>query len=201
VTKPRIIITEHLDDAACDWLSQVADVQRIRVDDSAFAEHIASAVGVVVRTYTQVDEGFLDGAPKLKVVGRAGVGLDNIDLVACSTRGIEVVHTPDANTQAVVEYIVSILGASLRPLYPLVEGVTALQWGELRTTAMAPRQLSQITLGILGFGRIGSRVAQVAAAIGMAVQYCDLCDIDRDVRRSECACRWPSDQQALARPA
>lgn len=154
----------------------------MRVDDPAFTEHLARAAGVVVRTYTQVDETFLNGAPNLKVVGRAGVGLDNIDVNACTARGIEVVHTPDANTQAVVEYVVSILGAAFRPLQPMTEGVDASRWAQLRTEAMAPRQLSQITLGILGLGRIGSRMAQVAGAIGMPVQFCDIRDIEVEDR-------------------
>ena len=182
LTKPLIIITEHLDDVACDWLSQRADVHRMGVDDTAFAEHLARAAGVVVRTYTKVDEPFLDGAPNLRVVGRAGVGLDNIDVEVCEARGIAVVHTPDANTQAVVEYVVSILGAAMRPLHPLSKDVDADTWDRLRTEAMAARQLSQMTLGIVGLGRIGSRVAQVAAAIGMSVQYCDLRDIAVDAR-------------------
>ena len=170
-------------------------MQRIRVDDSAFREHLANAAGVVVRTYTQVDEAFLNGAPKLKVVGRAGVGLDNIDVNACTARGIEVVHTPDANTQAVVEYVVSILGAAFRPLHPLTEGADVSRWAQLRTEAMAPRQLSQITLGILGLGRIGSRLAQVAEAIGMPVQFCDIREIDMEGRHGA-AC---VDMQTLLR--
>ncbi|MCH2136049.1 MAG: hypothetical protein MK101_05640 [Phycisphaerales bacterium] len=177
---PRIVITEHLDQEAIDWLSQRAHVTQLPLENSCFDEALQGANAIVVRTYTQVDEALLDKAPNLRVVGRAGVGLDNIDLGACQRRGVEVVHTPDANTQAVVEYVTSILCDQFRPLHPMVEGVNSSGWAELRNAAMASRQLSQCRLGVLGFGRIGSRVAQVGQAIGMQVAWCDVRDIDPD---------------------
>lgn len=174
---PKVIITEHLDDASCDWLAGRAEVVRVREDDSAFESELALAEGLIVRTYTQVDVSMLSRAPRLRVVGRAGVGLDNIDVAACAGHGVQVVHTPDANTQAVVEYIVSILGALLRPLHRIDTGADSETWARWRREAMAERQLSQMRLGVLGFGRIGSRVAQVAAAIGMQVSFCDLVEV------------------------
>ena len=115
--------------------------------------------------------------------GRAGVGLDNVDLEACRKRGIEVVNTPDANTQAVVEYVTSIVSGCLRAGKPLTEPVDSKAWSTLRDQQIVDRQMNEMTFGILGFGRIGSRMAEVAAAIGFNVVYHDIEDIPVESRR------------------
>ncbi|MCH2138482.1 MAG: hypothetical protein MK074_05465 [Phycisphaerales bacterium] len=176
----NVLITEHLSDAAAQWLADRATVQRCRQDEDGFADALAQAHGLIVRTYTQVNAALLDAAPSLQVVGRAGTGLDNIDLDACADRNITVVHTPDANRQAVVEYVLALMLHCTRPLLPMHDAVDVKAWGQLRTDAMAPWQLSELTLGILGCGRIGTRVAQVARAIGIETLCCDLVDLDLD---------------------
>ncbi|MDP6890350.1 MAG: hypothetical protein QF471_03395, partial [Phycisphaerales bacterium] len=97
----RILVTEPLSRDAIEWLSSRAVVQQIEVGDAGFEDALHAATGLIVRTYTTVDNDLLDRAPMLRVVGRAGTGLDNIDLVACRERGIEVVNAPHANRQAV----------------------------------------------------------------------------------------------------
>ena len=146
--------------------------------DPRFAELAVETTGLVVRTYTRVDEALLAALPRLRVVGRAGVGLDNIDVDACRTRGVEVVYTPDANTQAVVEFVFGRLAAVLRSPQPIEEAVTPDAWRTLRRRYPDRPQMSDLTLGILGLGRVGKRVAAVAAAIGFArVIYHDLVEI------------------------
>ena len=189
----EIIITEHLDDAACDWLASRAPVRHVALDDPSLQTALSTAHGLIVRTYTQVDSALLEQSPCLKVVGRAGVGLDNVDVDACTARGIQVVHTPNANTQAVVEYVMSILAHMVRPLHAVTAATNSAQWAALRTAAMAPLQLSQLHLGLLGMGRIGQRVAQAAGALGMKVMYCDLLDIDEQHRHGA----TPVDQDRL----
>jgi phosphoglycerate dehydrogenase-like enzyme len=134
----------------------------------------SSLEGLVVRTLTRVDRPLLERLPRLRVVARAGVGLDNIDLPACRQRGIQVVHTPDANTQAVVEYVLCLLCDALRPRLFLERPVDTQAWERIRAEVCGERQMDELTLGILGFGSIGSRVAQVARAIGFRVLYNDL---------------------------
>lgn len=180
--RPLIILTEHLDEAAIEWIGSKAHLKRCTVEDPGFDSLLAQASGLLIRTYTIVDEKLLERAPMLKVVGRAGVGLDNVDLEACAARGIEVVNTPDANTQAVVEYVTSIVTDQLRPRSPLTTPVDSREWSELRDTQIAPRQMNEMTFGILGFGRIGSRMAQVAGAIGFKVIYNDIDDIPAESR-------------------
>ena len=180
---PLIILTEHLDDAAIEWISSRADLRRCSYEDPEFDSLLAGASGLVIRTYTIIDEDLLDKAPLLRVVGRAGVGLDNVDLEACRKRGIEVVNTPDANTQAVVEYVTSIVSGCLRAGKPLTEPVDSKAWSTLRDQQIVNRQMNEMTFGILGFGRIGSRMAEVAAAIGFNVMYHDIEDIPVESRR------------------
>ncbi|MFW5682616.1 MAG: NAD(P)-dependent oxidoreductase [Phycisphaeraceae bacterium] len=172
-SQPRVVITETLRDEAAHWLAQRCEVVWHKHDEDGFDDAIADAQGLVVRTYTQVNEELLDKAPNLKVVGRAGVGLDNIDVEACRARGIEVVYTPDANTQAVVEYVLGLMLDHVRPRSPLPVSVSGSKFHELRQSEVG-RQLDRLTLGILGHGRIGRRVGAVAHVLGMNVHVCDL---------------------------
>jgi phosphoglycerate dehydrogenase-like enzyme len=170
----RIVISEHLDEEATKWLESRADVVRQSYQDAAaLGDELANAEGLIVRTYTRVDTRTLEAAPLLRVVGRAGVGLDNIDLEACRSRGVRVVHTPDANTQAVVEYVWGLLLDAVRPRTNLTEHVEPEVFHRLRSEKVG-RQLTDLTLGVLGMGRIGRRVAEVAGAFGMRVLCNDL---------------------------
>ena len=140
----------------------------------------ASADGLVVRTYTRVNEALLAKAPKLRVVARGGVGLDNIDVTACRKRGIEVVYTPDANTLAVGDFVFGYLLQLVRPWCFFRE--RAYEPAEFKRIREAVRgtQLNELTLGILGMGRVGRRVGHIAAnGFGMRVIYNDLLDVQK----------------------
>jgi len=171
--KPLVIQTEQLSDRAHAWLSERVELVKAGPEDAVFKEAADRIQGLVVRTYTDVDEALLDRLPALQVVGRAGVGLDNIDLEACRKRGVEVVHTPEANTQAVVEFVFRMLLATIRPTLRLTEPVDAGAWGELRSECVGRREFDEMTFGILGLGKIGSRVASVARAFGARTLYND----------------------------
>lgn len=169
-----VAVTEPLTPESLRWLRERVSVTEAAPGDPAFEAMAGSLEGLVVRTLTRVDRPLLERLPRLRVVARAGVGLDNIDLPACRQRGIQVVHTPDANTQAVVEYVLCLLCDALRPRLFLERPVDTQGWERIRTEVCGERQMDELTLGILGFGRIGSRVAQVARAIGFRVLYNDL---------------------------
>ncbi len=180
---PVVLITERLDDRCADWLAERCDVRRIAFDDAAFDAALAEAEALVVRTYTQVNETLLAKAPRLRAIGRAGVGLDNFDLDACKARGVTVVHTPDANTQAVVEYVTGLMLDHFRPRTNLTAENLA-SFHDLRQTEVGT-QIDRLTLGTWGFGRIGKRLGAVAAAMGMPVMAHDLIDeatLRHDVR-------------------
>ncbi|MEM9753518.1 MAG: NAD(P)-dependent oxidoreductase [Planctomycetota bacterium] len=170
---PKVVITERLDEACTAWLEEHATVVWHRFDEPGLDAALADADGLVVRTYTQVDDALLDRAPNVKVVGRAGVGLDNFDLAACERRGVRVVYTPDANTQAVVEYVLGLMLDHVRPRTPFPADADDAGFHALRKTEVG-RQLDEMTLGIVGFGRIGKRLGQAAHAIGMNVWACDV---------------------------
>ncbi len=172
--KHKIIITETLDQHCADWLSQRANVVWCSHDDRvAFQRELADADALVVRTYTRVDQSLLDLAPRLKIVGRAGVGLDNVNIPACRARGVHVVHTPDANSQAVVEYVLGLILDDLRPRYTLPGAIPDDAFHTLRKEQVG-KQFDQLTLGIVGFGRIGKKLGQVAHALGVNLLVNDL---------------------------
>ncbi len=171
----KVVITETLDAQCADWLAERCDVVWHRHDRPGLDAELADADALVVRTYTRVDEALLDRAPNVRVVGRAGVGLDNFDLAACRARGVRVVYTPDANTQAVVEYVFGLILDHVRPRTALEPGTDAEAFHALRKSEVGV-ELAGLTLGIVGLGRIGKRVATVAHALGMNVLGCDLLD-------------------------
>ena len=175
--KPLVVVSETLSDAAIEYLRPHVDIMRTTADEAINV--VADADALIVRTYTQVNDELLDAAPKLKVVGRAGVALENIDVPACRARGIEVVHTPEANTLAVVDYTIRMIIEMNRRFWPLDRYVSPEEFHEIRKQTFG-RFLSSATLGIIGCGRIGSRVGRAAAALGMKVLYNDILDIDLD---------------------
>ncbi|MEX2218072.1 MAG: NAD(P)-dependent oxidoreductase [Phycisphaerales bacterium] len=175
---PFVIQTEDLDPEPASWLAERCEFVVCPHDQEArLAELLPRADGLVVRTYTLVNRALLAKAPKLRVVGRAGVALENIDIPACRERGIEVVHTPSANTRAVVEYVSAIIADATRPRLYLDAAVPPAQWHQLRRDYLGARELNEMTLGIWGFGKIGSAIARVAAAMDMRVIYNDLLEI------------------------
>jgi len=175
--KPVVVVSEPYSERSLAYLRQRAEVRQVRTEDVVGA--LADADALAVRTYTRVDTVLLDRAPRLKVVGRAGVAVENIDVPACRARGVEVVHTPEANTLAVVDYTVRMMIEMNRRFWPMTGHLRDEEFHRARQQAFG-RFLSSATLGILGCGRIGSRVGRAAAALGMKVLYNDIRPIDLD---------------------
>lgn len=135
-----------------------------RPDD--LAAGLAGARALVVRNRTRVDAALLDAAPRLRVVGRLGAGLDNIDLAACRARGVGVVHAPGANAVSVAEMTIGLLLALARKIPGADASVRAGGWDR---EAFSGVELAGKDLGILGFGRIGRLVAERARAFGLRI--------------------------------
>ena len=180
--RPLVIQTETLEPQAQTWLAERARLEVCAYDDSRLLELLPDAEGLVVRTYTRVNRSMLDLAPKLKVVGRAGVALENIDIAACRARGVEVVHTPAANTQAVVEFVLCLLLDALRPRVFLDGPLEGEAWHAARRDLQGECHLADLDVGILGFGRIGSRVGCALSALGCRVRYHDIVEIPPEGR-------------------
>lgn len=196
VTRPLALQTEDLDPVPSAWLAERCELVIQPADGSAkFRELLARAEALIVRTYTIVNADLLARAPRLRVVARAGVGLDNVDVAACRARGVEVVNTPGANTRAVVEYVTALLLDAKRPRLFLDRPIDSKEWNMLRKELVAPRELGELTLGIWGLGRVGSGVARVAAALDMRCLYNDL----REIPEAQRSGATPVDVQTLLR--
>jgi D-3-phosphoglycerate dehydrogenase len=131
---------------------------------------LADADALVVRSAVQVDDALMEHAPKLRVVGRAGVGVDNIDADAATRRGIVVMNTPGANAVAVAELTIGLMLALVRKLPVANAGMHAGKW---ETKSLQGSELRGKTLGILGLGRIGLEVAKRAKGFGLEIAGSD----------------------------
>jgi D-3-phosphoglycerate dehydrogenase len=164
-----ILLTEQIVDPAIDELArryQVAAEPDLWKDRDALLARLGSVRAVLVRNMTRVDQAFLDAAPRLKVVGRIGVGLDNLDLRALSDRGIVVCYPPEENAVSVAEHVFAMLLSYARHI-PAAD--RAVRDGGWERSAYIGFELAGKTMGILGLGRIGFRVAVRARAFGMSV--------------------------------
>jgi phosphoglycerate dehydrogenase-like enzyme len=133
-------------------------------------EDLAVAVGAIVRADAKVDAGFLDRTPRMRVLARTGVGTDLIDLPAATARGIAVVITPGSGTRAVAEGVLAHALSLLKRLGPLTALVREGRWEQRSDPAEGTiGDLDGATMGIIGYGRIGRRVGELAQACGMRV--------------------------------
>src|SRR3712207_5970947 len=140
-----VLITEGSDPVPLAWLRERCNV----IEAPPSPDLLKSCDGMVVRTYTRVDDALLDQAPTLKVVGRGGVGLENIDVAACRSRRVEVVYTPDANTLAVGDFVVGYMLQLLRPWAVFRQSAyDPKEFKRIRNTVRG-RQLNELTIGIL----------------------------------------------------
>ncbi len=180
--QPLVLVTEGSDPQPLAWLAQRVRVVEAPAESAEFASLIGEAQGLVVRTYTRVNTALLDRAPRLKVVGRGGVGLENIDVPACRKRGVEVVYTPDANTISVAEFVIGYMLQILRPWNFFSErAYSSAEFKHIRNTVRG-RQLDQLTLGILGMGRVGRALGRRASVgLNMRVIYHDIRRVEDEV--------------------
>jgi D-3-phosphoglycerate dehydrogenase / 2-oxoglutarate reductase len=152
------------------------------LDPATLQREIVGADGLIIRTGGVVDAALLDKGDKLKVVGRHGVGYDQIDVDAATARGIQVVYTPGANTQSVAEHVFALMIGLSRHFPRMMAGLDAGNY-HVRTS-MTGREIAGKSLGIIGFGRIGRRVAEVAhLGFGMKVVYHDIVAAPEEVEQ------------------
>jgi phosphoglycerate dehydrogenase-like enzyme len=131
------------------------------------ADDLAVAVGAIARADAVVDTALFEQAPRLRVVARTGVGVDLVDLAAANARGIPVVITPGSGTRAVAEGVLALTLHLVKRLGPLTRLVRENHWAE--RSAVVVGDLDGATMGIIGYGRIGRRVGELAATFGMRI--------------------------------
>lgn len=129
-------------------------------------ELIADCDGIVIRSATKATKELMDAGSKLKVIGRAGIGLDNVDLEHAKAKGIIVVNTPAATTASVAELTFTLMLASVRNV---VRGTTGIKEGKWEKKQLKGNELFAKTLGVVGIGRIGTAVAERGEAFGMKI--------------------------------
>ncbi len=166
----RILITEFMDERAVARLQAAHDVlyDPQLVDDAPrLASEAARADVIIVRNRTQVRGALLAALGRCTVVGRLGVGLDNIDVPACAARGMRVIPATGANALSVAEYVIGTAMLLLRGAYAATPAVAGGQWP--RNALSNGREIAGKTLGLIGFGSIGQLTATMGLALGMQV--------------------------------
>ena len=166
----RIVITEFMDERAVAQLQATHDVlYDPKLVDDAVRLHAQAALAdaIVVRNRTQVRGELLAALAKCQVVGRLGVGLDNIDVAGCEARGITVIPASGANALSVAEYVIATAMLLLRGAYQSTPDVVAGHWP--RNALSHGREIGGKTLGLVGFGSIGQLTAKLAQGMGMNV--------------------------------
>ncbi len=167
MTKWNILISDDLAQAGRERLATQANVTfSPGLSPAALLDAIQNAEALVVRGRTKVTAEVLAAAPRLRVIGRAGVGVDNIDLEAARAQGVIVVNAPTATTIAVAELTFGLLLAVARHIPRADASMKDGQWLKKQLKGV---EIFGKTLGILGYGRIGAEVAKRAAAFGMEV--------------------------------
>jgi (S)-sulfolactate dehydrogenase len=179
----KIVITEFMDERAVAQLSARHDVLYAPklVDEPQRLMHEAATADVlIVRNRTQVRGELLAALQRCRIVGRLGVGLDNIDVPGCEARGMRVIPATGANALSVAEYVIATAMMLLRGAYQSTDAVAAGQWP--RNALSNGREISGKTLGLIGFGSIGQLTARLARGLGMSVLAFDaMMDSDHPV--------------------
>jgi D-3-phosphoglycerate dehydrogenase len=169
----RIVILDRISEDASKRLAEEtgwAVEERLNLPPEEIPRAVEDADVIIVRSATQVTKQVIDAAKRLKVIGRAGIGVDNIDLDAASEREIRVVNTPGATTVSVAELTLGAILALARWIHTADASVKAGNW---ERSAFQGFEIRGKLLGVIGLGRIGKEVARLTQAVGMRVIACD----------------------------
>ncbi len=170
----RIVITEFMDERAVEQLAAQHDVvydPKLVDDAPRLLAEASQCHAMIVRNRTQVRGDVLAAMQHCKIVGRLGVGLDNIDVTGCEAKGMKVVPATGANALSVAEYVITSTMLLLRGAYAATDDVIAGRWP--RNALSNGRETAGKTMGVIGFGSIGQTTARLARGLGMHVMAYD----------------------------
>ncbi len=175
----KILANDGISQSGIDALEKAGfEVSTTTVAQEQLVNHINenNIVALLVRSATKVRTDIIDNCPSLKIIGRGGVGMDNIDVEYAREKGLSVINTPAASSESVAELVFAHLYGSVRFLYDAnrnmpLDGET--KFGKLKKAYAKGVELKGKTLGIIGFGRIGQATARIALGVGMKVIYFD----------------------------
>src|SRR5262245_54158967 len=181
--RPILFSLTGMHDSGLRMLREAGELRMASsLDPATLRCEVVGADALIIRTGGVIDAALLDAGRGLKVVGRHGVGYDQIDVEAATARGIQVVYTPGANTQSVAEHVFALM-IGLSKHFPRMTAALAAYNYHARTS-LTGRDIAGKTIGIVGFGRIGRRVGEIAhLGFGMNVLYNDIIAPPDDVER------------------
>lgn len=173
VAKPKVLLWEPIHEEGMDVLRQSTEpVMPTARDEDTILREGQDAEGMIIRALGTATARIMDGCPRLKVIGRHGVGVDNVDIPAATERGIWVVNTPQAVTEPVAEHVVGMMIALVKDFRNCDIQTRAGNWG-YRNQVNGINLVGK-TLGIVGMGRIGFRLAEICRkGLGMEIVYSD----------------------------
>ena len=167
----KVLITDKINEAAGKIIEQAAQVDFLpTMTEDELVNIIPQYDALMVRSQTKVTAKIIEAGKNLKIIGRAGVGVDNIDVEAATQKGIIVVNSPDGNTMAAAEHTIALMLAMARNIASAAISTKEGKWERAKFTGC---ELYNKTLGIIGLGKIGSHVAQVALSLGMKLVVYD----------------------------
>lgn len=167
----KVLVTDKINESAGKIIEQAADVDILpTMTEDELIKIIPQYDALMVRSQTKVTAKIIEAGKNLKIIGRAGVGVDNIDVDAATQKGIIVVNSPDGNTMAAAEHTIALMLAMARNIAPAAASTKAGNWDRAKFTGC---ELFGKTLGIIGLGKIGTHVAEVAKALGMKLVVSD----------------------------
>ncbi|MFM7169868.1 MAG: phosphoglycerate dehydrogenase [Cyanobium sp.] len=167
----KVLVSDPIDQTGIDILSQVAQVDvRTGLPPEELKRCIGDYDALMIRSGTQVTADVIEAAHRLRIIGRAGVGIDNVDVPAATRRGVLVVNSPEGNTIAAAEHALALMFALSRHVPQAHASMRAGGWDR---KSYVGNELYKKTLGVVGLGKIGSHVARVARAMGMDVTAYD----------------------------
>ncbi|HXF65488.1 MAG TPA: D-glycerate dehydrogenase [Burkholderiales bacterium] len=173
--KPRILVTREVFDETLDYLAQHCEVESnqadVALDPEALAARLADKEGVMCALTDRIDERLLARAPRLRAVANIAVGYNNIDLAACTARGVMATNTPGVLDETTADLAWALLLAAARRLTEVERRVRAGEWRGWRLKQWLGVDVHHATLGVIGMGRIGQAIARRAAGFEMKVLY------------------------------
>ena len=163
----KVLITYNVNECVKDIIADVSEAVFLpTMSEDELVKVIGEYDALMVRSQTKVTKRIIEAGKNLKIIGRAGVGVDNIDVEAATEKGVIVVNSPDGNTIAASEHTIALMLAVSRNIVPAAVSTKEAKWNRDKFTG---NELLGKTLGVMGFGRIGRKVVHIALAIGMKV--------------------------------
>jgi len=177
--KYKVLICDSFAEKGIEKLSSQFDVTYLpKITNQELLNKIHDYDVVIVRGRTKITKDVIEKGENLKIIGRAGIGLDNIDLKSAESKGIKVFNTPESSTNAVAELTIGLMIDLARGIS---KGEFGIKQGNWLKDELMGFELKGKTLGIIGMGRIGTQVARLAKAFGMKILVYDIVELDKDV--------------------